>query len=243
MLRILVACAAISSGLLTPLASTAQGASSTPTITVTAHASQRIAADRASISISVETRASTSAEAGSTNAGIERAVIAALVTTGLRERQITTSGYTVTEDWRRDSREKVVPGTRFLAANSVRVDVTDLDHIGRYIDAALAAGATSISSVTFSAGAADSTRRALLATAMVAARSDAAIMATAAGRSLGVLLEATTADPGGSAYAGAMANVLIRGVGSQNDPTPIAPREVEVIATVFTKWQLDPSKP
>jgi uncharacterized protein YggE len=233
--------ASVLMSLLTPAALAAQTAGPAPTeISTASRAEVRIPADRATLVIAVETRGSTAAAAASDNARISSAVLAALKSTGVEGSQVGSAGYIVRQNWRFESPNRPPKADGYVAENAIRIDITKLDRIGTYIDSSLAAGATRANDVTFSAGSTEQARLTALANAMATARGAAAVMAKAAGGSVGRLLGATTQGMEPNSY------IQIRGLRAMNsasadaaEPTTIVPREIVVSVMVSTRWQVD----
>jgi len=219
-----------------------------PEITSSGRGEVPITPDRATVLISVESRASSAAAAATeTNDTIAR-VLDALRRSGLSQSDITTAAYTVGEDprtMRMMSPAAPTPPTRapeFLARNSVRANVHRPADVGKIIDAALAAGATSITSVQFSSPSTDEARRQAISIAVAQAQRDAEAIARAAGGSLGRLLSMSStpipiasdfvpSDTYFSAVAGGSAGFY---------PTMINPRDLTVVVSVFGRWEFVP---
>jgi uncharacterized protein YggE len=209
-------------------------------ISVGSRAEVKLPADHATLVIAVETRASTAAAAASDNARISNAVLAAVKGAGVEQSQVGSAGYMVRQNWRYESSNRQPKLDGYIAENAIRIEITKLDRIGSYIDTALAAGATRANDVMFSATSTEQARRAALANAMATARGDAAVMAKAAGGSIGRLLDANTQSMEPNSY------IQIRGLRAMNsaaadaaEPTTILPREIVVSVMVNTRWQVD----
>lgn len=199
----------------------------------------KAAPDRATLMISVQTRAGTAEAAASQNATRQRAVIDALRAAGLSQDQISTTGYSVHPDMRySEDREPRILG--YVVTNTVRADIREMERVGRAIDAALGAGANMISSLTFSSSRADSARREALGEAVRLARQEAEAIAAAAGGRIVGPLEISTAGlmPPQPRYAmqerAAMADA--------SAPTPIEPGAQEITAFVTARWHFEPSR-
>ncbi len=227
-------------GLLTGLSGTAASQEPTrptvPQIVTSGQGEVRVAPDKATISIGVQTRAATAAAAASQNSQRQRAVIEAVKARGVSAEQISTSGFNVIPETRYDREGQSAPRTTsYLVTNNVTVELKRIDQTGPIIDAALAAGANQINSLQFGISNADSARRTALAAAVAKARADAEAMARAAGGSLGPLLEMRAADsyvPGPPRPYRAME--MRAGVA---DAVPIEPGQETVTATVHARWQ------
>lgn len=190
--------------------------------------------DRANIQIAVQTRAATAAAAASENATRQKAVIDALRALGLRADQISTTGYNVSPEQRYEpNREPVVVG--YNVTNTVSVEVTDLTMVGRIIDTAISKGANMISSLNFYASNTDAARRQAMALAIQRARLDAEAAATAAGGSIGGLLEINVGayfpPPRPVEYS-----VQMKAAAAD---TPINPGDQTVTVNVSTRWSFN----
>ena len=207
-----------------------------PQIVVSASGEVRVAPDRASIQIGVQSRATTAAEASAQNSRKQRAVIDAIKAKGIPAEQIGTMGYNVIPETRYDREGQQAPRTTsYLVSNVVSVDVRKIDLVGPVIDAALAAGANQINSLSFGITGADSARRAALASAVAKARTDAEIMARAAGGSLGSLIELQAMEayvP--SPRAVALDAMKMSGAAEQ---VPIEAGQETIRASVMARWQ------
>jgi len=207
-----------------------------PQIVTSAVGEVHVAPDRATIMIGVQTRAVTAADASAQNSRKQRAVIDAIKAKGIPPAQIATSGYSVVPETRYDREGQAAPRTTsYLVSNVVAVDVRKIDLVGPVIDAALAAGANQIKSLTFDVSAADSVRRVALASAVQKARADAEAIARAAGGTLGQLLDLTATDmysPPTPRAVFAMAKVA-----DQSAQVPVEAGEETVRASVLARWQ------
>ena len=206
-----------------------------PQIITSARGEIRVMPDRATIQISVQTRASTAAQAASENATKQKAVFDALRALGLEADQLSTINYNVYPEQRYEpNQEPTVIG--YNVTNTLLVDVKKLTQVGPVIDAALAKGANMITSLQFYASNTDDARRTAISTAIQKARLDAEAAARAAGGSLAGLLEVTV----GSNYAppprplavmrGQVANAAM-------EATPINPGEQTLTVDVTTRWR------
>lgn len=190
--------------------------------------------DRATVEISVQTRASTAAQAAADNARRQQAILDTLRSLGLGNDQLSTTNYQIFPDMRHErDREPRVIG--YVVTNTVRAEVRQLDRVGSVLDAAIAKGANMITSLSFYASNTDAPRRQALAAAVASARGDAEAMARAAGGSLGRLLELTT--------SGAEPPIIMRGLMAasremvQDAPTPIEPGDQTITARVTGRWE------
>ncbi|MEA2764907.1 MAG: uncharacterized protein QOK07_1311, partial [Gemmatimonadaceae bacterium] len=158
-----------------------------PQISVVGRGEIKVSPDRATIQISVQTRAATAAAAAAENANKQQSVMAALRTLGLGNDQLSTINYNVFPEQRYEQgKEPVV--VAYNVTNTILVDVRKLSQVGPVIDAALAHGANMIASLQFYASNTEAARRTAIGVAIEKARADAEAAARAARGSLGTLL-------------------------------------------------------
>jgi uncharacterized protein YggE len=108
--------------------------------------------DIASLWLGIEAKADTVAEAQSQATEAMDAVMAALVDSGVEEKDIQTQYFSIypVTSWDKDTEEEIVAG--YEVTNMVMVKIREIDKIGAIIDAVAAAGGdhTRISSISFS---------------------------------------------------------------------------------------------
>jgi uncharacterized protein YggE len=222
---------------LVPLSAQAQDslASVVPQIAVVGRADVKVSPDRATIQISVQTRASTAQAAATENAVKQQSVITALKTLGLSGDQISTINYSVNPEQRyEEGKEPVV--VAYTVTNTILVDAQKLGQVGPIIDSALSHGANMISSLQFYASNAALARRNAIAGAIENARADAEAAARAAQGSLGGLLELEI-GPASVPPPRPMAMIRAESVAAA---TPINPGEQTVSVEVSTRWRFVP---
>jgi uncharacterized protein YggE len=204
-----------------------------PQIAVTGRADVKVSPDRATIQISVQTRASTAAAAANENATKLNNVLAALRTLGLTNDQLSTVNYNVYPEQRYEQ-GKEPEVVAYNVTNTIVADVRRLNQVGPVIDAALSHGANMIASLQFYASNTEAARRTAIAAAIEKARADADVAARAAHGSLGSLIEISI-----GAYAPPPPRPLAMmraGVAAQAD-TPINPGEETLSVEVSTRWR------
>ena len=206
-----------------------------PQISVTGRGEIKVSPDRATIQVSVQTRAATAAAAAAENATKQQSVLTALRALGLGNDQLSTINYNVYPEQRYEQgKEPVI--VAYNVTNTVLVDVRKLTQVGPVIDAALSHGANMITSLQFYASNTETARRIAIAAAIEKARADAEAAALAAHGSLGTLLEINI-----GAYSPPpprpmmMARAMAGGV-AQAD-TPINPGEETLSVEVSTRWR------
>lgn len=205
------------------------GADLIPQVVVSGTGRVSLAPDEVTLAIAVETHAPSAAAAAASNATRIQAVREALRHAGLPDSAISTQDYMVQPRMRYEQERARLDG--YDVANTLKVKTREMKRLGAYMDAALAAGATRIGGVEFSASQMDAARRSALTQAIMQARGDAQSMASAAGGRLGDLLELSTspAMPGPVPFRAAMAE-------QAKLETPISPGEITVEASVNARW-------
>jgi uncharacterized protein YggE len=188
--------------------------------------------------VNVQTRGASAAAAATENATRANAVFAAMLKLGLAKDQVTTEGYSVYPEMQypRDGSGPRVTG--YVATNTVRVETKKTDQVGPVIDAALAAGANLINSVSFFASSIEGARREAITSAVTSARADAEAMARAAGGSVGDLIEIST---GGPTQIPRPMFEMTRG-GTAGAPTPMNPGQQTVTVNVTARWRFVPAR-
>ena len=207
-----------------------------PALVTSGQGEAKVAPDRASLLVNVQTRGATAAAAAAENATRTRAVLDALAKLGLPREQLGTEGYSVYPEMRYDREGSAPKVTGYVVTNTVKAETHRVEQAGAMIDAALGAGANMINSLSFYASSIDVPRREAIAAAVASARADAEAMARAAGGSLGSLLEMSTqgpTTPPRPMYDMAMA----RGKVASAEPTPVNPGLQTVTVFVSARWQ------
>ena len=206
------------------------GAQDTPeatdSITVTGVGTVNAVPDEAQMSFGVETRGATARAAVSANADAARRVINALRQAGARE--ITTQYVSV---YPVSGEAGTVTG--YSASNSVSA-VTDVADAPGAVDAAVEAGANSISGPGMSSSNAETLYRQALGKAVDEARARAQVLAKASGRSLGGITSIVEASAGTPQPYYAERALLA----DSANATPIVPGQQETTATISVTFSL-----
>lgn len=205
------------------------------TLTVSGTGEATADSDSVTITLGVQTRDESAAKAADDNARRMAASIEALQAAGVPEEEIKTSSYSIypTRDWI-DGRqsEKVI----FEVSNRVTftLNLTDEVDVGGIIDAAVGAGANTIDGVSFGLRDPTPVREEALEEAVLDGMGKAAVIAEAAGVSLGRIL---SISEGGSAPI-PMAESKVFFAADAGAATPIAPGDVKVTATVTITYEI-----
>src|SRR5215210_1824485 len=119
-----------------------------PEIMANGRGEVHLAPTYAAVIVNIATRVNSAVEAASQNAQKVQGVIKALKASGLSDKDITTAGYHLQQDYDyRPDRQPEPSG--FTANTSIRAEVRRLESLGKVIDAAIAGGATGISGVQY----------------------------------------------------------------------------------------------
>jgi hypothetical protein len=207
-----------------------------PQIAVAARGEVHVSPDRATVQVSVQTRASTAAAAANENATKQAAVIQSLRSLGFGADQISTINYTVYPEQRYEpNKEPVIIG--YTVTNTISIDVRKLNQVGPAIDAALKNGANIITALQFYASNTEEARRTAIALAVQKARLDAEAAARAAGGTIGGLIGV---DIGPYFAPPPRPIAMLRGAAAADQaPTPINPGEQTISVEVNTRWEFN----
>ncbi len=118
-----------------------------------------------------------------------RRVLEALTASGVARKDIQTSRYDVAVERRPEPRGGLGPVSGYHVTNEVRVTLRDLARVGQVLDAAAKAGANATRGLAFRKDDPSAERSRALSAAMADARAKAEVLARAAGRELGEVLE------------------------------------------------------
>jgi uncharacterized protein YggE len=207
-------------------------------IATTGRGEVRVPPTRAIVSFTVENFAKNAAQAASDNSRTSQAIRKSLRDAEVAESELSNGGYSVYQDFEKGDRTKP---RGFNARNVIRVEVSRVADVGKLIDAALAAGATSVSPIQFTAGDLTSFRRDALKAAVAEARRDAETLAEAAGGSLGRLIQMNGFFNPGVALRAA-SEVVATGLAGGYVPTELRPNDLTVTANASGRWEFVPRK-
>jgi uncharacterized protein YggE len=204
------------------------------TLNLSAGGEVKATPDQAVITLGVQTKAATAAEAMAGDAAQMNQVMAALRRAGLTDRDIQTSNISLNAQY--DYQQNQPPRlTGYMASNDVTITVNDLKRVGATLDAVVSAGANQINGISFGlkdpAAAEDAARRA----AVVALRAKADLYAQATGYKVTRLINLSE---GGGYVASpprvfAMAKAMPGGA-----PTPVSAGELTVRIDVTGIYEL-----
>jgi uncharacterized protein len=208
-------------------------ASPTAAIVVTGTATIDITPDVARILVSVQTTASTAAQAESENATTSDRVRAQLSKAGVASSDIKTLSVQVWPQYDYLNGESALRG--FMATNTLQLTVHDLARIGSAIDAAVAGGATSVEGVSYDTNDHSAAGAQALAAAVKDATVKAKAMADAAGVRLGSVVAITDVEATPYPFP------VLRGaaqVAPSQGGTQVTPPDIQLTETVTVGWTI-----
>jgi uncharacterized protein YggE len=169
-----------------PVAASAQPQPAVPAVVATGQATVRRAPDRAFITATVESRATSPRDAQRTNAGVMTGVLQKLRDGGIPKEAIRTVSLTVEPEYDFTAGRRTLRG--YVARNTIEVRVDEIDRVGDVLDTAVNSGATSAGDVRFDLKNRAGAEREALRQAVDDARGRAEALAAGGAVSLGVIL-------------------------------------------------------
>lgn len=210
-------------------------------ITVVGQGSTRIKPDIARISIGVETLAETVKEAVQQNESQMTAILAALKASGIAEKDIQTTNYSIYFERPPEMPVSTEPSTekakiQYRVSNMVNVTVRDLDKVGDVLDAVIEAGANNIWGVSFSLEDPKDAQAEARAKAIADAEARAKALAELSGVTLGPVLSVSEVIGGGviPVPVAVAERAAVAGGG------PISPGELEITYQVQVSYFITP---
>ena len=205
-------------------------------IVVSATEEVEVTPDRARLTLTIETRARTAAQAGSDNARIQTAILDTLAKLGVPAAQLQTVGVSVQPEYEYPSQGGRPTITGYVARNGVRVELRRISLVGTVMDAGLTKGANQVDGLHFFASSTEQVRREALRVAVQRARQDADAMAAAAGGRITGVIELTSGAPAGPQMEFGPQLMMARGAAVADTPTPIEAGTIKVVVTVTARF-------
>jgi len=190
--------------------------------------------DMAKFGVVAKSDAITADKAAAETAEKYRAVQKSLRTAGISLEDSPTQSYTVAPQWEWDPSKGKSVLKGYSARHTIMVKVSNLEKIGRVIDAVVQVGADEVQSISFSSSHYDALRKEALAQAVENARGDAGIMAKAAGGRAGQLIEVSVNQP---TYSDHPQMAMAMRAAPSPVPTEIAPAEQDIVVTINSRWR------
>jgi uncharacterized protein YggE len=174
----------------TPAGPVPREAAAWQTVSVTGVGRVTLTPDRASFTVGVQTVAPSLGTATQENAARMTAIVAALRQAGATDRELRTTGLSIYPQ--QTAQEGKPPRVvAYQVSNNVTVTRDDVATIGRLLEAAVQAGANTVSGVNFSVSDSARGRDTGLQAAFADAKAKADVLARSAGRALGRALAIT----------------------------------------------------
>lgn len=210
-------------------------------ITVVGQGSTRIKPDIARISIGVETLAETVKEAVQQNESQMKAILAALKASGIAEKDIQTTNYSIYFERPPEMPLSAESSTgkskvQYRVSNMVNVTIRDLEKVDDVLDAVIEAGANNIWGVSFSLEDPKVAQEEARSKAIADARERAKALAELSGVTLGPVLSVSEVIGGGAVPVpvAMVERAAVSGGG------PISPGELEVTYQVQVSYFITP---
>lgn len=203
-------------------------------IRVTGNSIISAAPDVAYITLGIETRDRSAETASAQNSQIMSEIMKNLIEFGLKDNEITTSGYYIYSYQESDrTQEPIDYYYVYNVRNQVNVKVTDLENVGTIIDLAIKAGANQVQGINFDIKNKEDMQLNALKNATRQAREKADAIAEAAGVTIKNIFSISEQTESYVPYA---EEVMYRAASSILTDTPINPGDVEVKARVVMEF-------
>jgi hypothetical protein len=201
-------------------------------ITVTGEGTVEAKPDMATISLGVTTEGATAAEAMAANSVQLGAVLEQLRASGIEDRDLQTSGLSLSPNWQQPQGETTARIVGYLAMNQLTVRVRDLEALGSVLDRTIQDGANTFNGLTFGLAdpvpALNEARKRAVADAMARAN----LLSGAAGVALGPLVSITEGGGRGGPVP------MFRMAAEAASAVPVAAGEISATASVTMVFEL-----
>lgn len=210
------------------------------TVTVSAKGNSYAVPDRAELRFGVRTQAETALEAQEQNSKDVDAVIKTLKKNGVKEENIQTTWYDVSPqyDWNTGNGDKIVS---YNVSSSLSVKNVNIEDAGTLITACTNAGANEFNGVSYSCTEYDKYYGEALQKAVEASKEKAALLAEAAGRTLGKVTVITEGyqDMTYAANTKSISAMDSAGAAEESSGASLMPGEAEITANITVTYVLD----
>lgn len=198
-----------------------------PTVTASGKATVKRAPDRAFVSVATETRAPRPEQAQKDNALAMEKVRKELAAQRVPDDAIQTTSYNLHEDVDWVNGKRMPRG--YVVNNVIEVRVDAIDQVGGLIDRVVQAGASRVSGVRFDLKDRSGVEREALRLAVVDARARAEAAAAGAGAKI---VRVQSIEEQGAVDVPRPMMRMEMAVAADAPQTPVAPGEIEIVATV-----------
>ena len=206
----------------------AQEPNAIPSIVTTGEATVRRAPDQAFVTVAVESRSKNPRDAQRLNAETMTAVQQRVAASGVAKEAVRTLGYSIQQEFDYPNGRRVP--REFVARNALEVRVEPVEKTGDIIDAAVQAGATTVSGVRFELKDRAGAEREALRMAVADARGRADAAAAGAGRSVDRVLRIEEVRAGMAPPPRPM--MMTRAAADASVETPVEPGTIEIRAQI-----------
>lgn len=205
-----------------------------PRISVSGTGTVSAAPDMAVVSLGARADAGTAREALARTSQAVAATLEVLADAGISPADIQTQGVQITPRWTRQQNVSDQPPriVGYIASNTLRVRVRDLERLGGVLDAAVESGANTIGGIRFTLEDSDAAMADARRAAVEDGMAKASLLAEAAGVTLGRLLLLT--EGGGATPQG----MVMREAMMADAAVPVAPGEVDFSARVTMIYEI-----
>jgi uncharacterized protein len=212
------------------------------TISISGNAEKEVAPDEAEIYISVQTEGKTSSDAQKGNSENTNKVIAALKAMGVFDDKIETTQYSISPKYNYDKQtgESFVYG--YIVTNTVKVTTEDIANTGKYVDAAVSAGANNLQGINFKLKTETQKRikDELLSLAAQDAKNRAQLTVSGLNVGLGKIVSVSVNDVYFPTYRSDFAGSMISAKAEAAPaPTDIIPTKEKVSASIYIVYELE----
>ena len=204
------------------------------TIAMQGQASIAAAPDRAEINIGVRSKAPTARDALNLNNVNMKSVFATLKASGVKDKHIGTSNFSVQPDYERyrDGRAPKIRG--YSVTNSVRIHLEDIEKLGQILDKVVSSGSNQINGIRFFVSNADELKDEARKLAIKNAQRKANIYTSAAGVKLGKIISIAE-----GVHGGPQPRPMAKALRAEASSVPIARGEQQLVVNVSVVWALD----
>lgn len=209
------------------------------TITSTGNSELTIKPDKAEVYVKIYTQSSSASETKNNNTKISDSVITALRKEGLKDSDIETTQYYLNPKQRYDEKTNTLIQEGYELYHVLKVSTSDLDLVGKIIDASVDSGATGIDSVQFTLSKIkeEDIRAEALKLASQSAKKKAEAVAEGLNVNLGDLISITESNFNIYPYIYAKEEISIASRDSSGVPQ-INPQNLQITATVTVIYKI-----
>jgi uncharacterized protein YggE len=210
--------------------------SDAPVLTLTVSGMAAAKPDRAAISAGVQTKAVSATNAMAENARQMAAVLSALKSGGVADRDIQTSSVSLGQDYEYSEKGQIFKG--YIANNSVTVRLKDITKIGNVLDVLVKSGATNVNGPSFMMADDSALSEEARTKAMAKAASLSAFYAKSAGYARARLLSIAEANDYNSPVPMMNMRAMDASAAGGGVP-PVEAGEVNKIVNITVKYRLE----